>query len=241
MAVNPYSTLEAKATRFFDNAEWASASALYDLMLEERPTVPQTYGRAIVANGMRGKHAEQTQLMAKALDHHIPFDSVFSQVKTWSYHIGHPELFETFLIDNRAAHPWMRRTINSYLLKYYTFRRNGPGMVEYSRTMLDGASDNVAFLSSLADGQMLIGQTDEALDTYKQIIRLDPSNYNALLILGNWYAEHTTATRTPDATTTTADTDSGTDPLYYLQRAYQLRPTPYVASLIELLNNRRAK
>ena len=51
--VNPYPQLEVKAERAFGYGEWASAAAIFDLMLEQKPDVPGTYGRAIVANGMR--------------------------------------------------------------------------------------------------------------------------------------------------------------------------------------------
>lgn len=228
-AVSPYPTLEAKATRFFDHSEWASASAIYDLMLEERPAVAQTYGKAIVANGMQGLPQEQSRLMAQALDNHIPFDSVFSDVKEWSFHIGHPELFENFLINTRSAHPWMQRTINGYLLKYYTFRSNGPGMVEYARIMLDGAPANISFLTTLAEGYMLTGETDEGLATYRRIITADPDNYNALVTAGNWLAGQRD------------DGDNASQALALLKRAYSLRPTPYVAALIDSLSQRHDK
>lgn len=219
-AVSPYPSLEAKAMRFFDHKEWASASAMFDLMLEERPEVAQTYGRAIVSNGMTGNKEEQTRLMTKALDNHIPFDSVFSGVKEWSFHIGQPQLFENFLLDTRTAHPWMQRTINVYLLKYYTMRHNGPEIIAYSRTMLDGAPDNIMFLTLLAEGYMLDGNTGQGIDTYRHILSLSPDNYNTLLTLGNWYA---------------AKEGEAATALTYLERADSLRPTPYVTALITRL------
>lgn len=222
-AVSPYPVLEEKADRFFKHKEWASASAMFDLMLEERPAVAQTYGRAIVSNGMMGNMDAQTRLMTMALDNHIPFDSVFSGVKEWSFHIGQPRLFENFLIDTREAHPWMQRTINSYLLKYYSMRSNGPEMIAYSRMMLEGAHDNVEFLTLLAKGYMLSGETENGLATYKYILTLSPRNYNALLALGNWYAAHTG----------TADESA----LRYLEAADSVRSTPYVAALIGRLRH----
>ena len=221
-AVSPYPALETKAARFFKYKEWASASAMFDLMLEERPDVAQTYGQAIVSNGMMGNHAAQAHLMAKALDNHIPFDSVFSGVKEWSFHIGKPHLFEKFLIDTRETHPWMQRTINGYLLKYYSLRRNGPEMITYSHTMLDGAPDNISFLTLLAEGYMLNGDTDKGIATYKHILHLSPDNYHALLTLGNWYASR-------------PGTSQAESPVYYLERADSLRPTPYVTALIKQL------
>lgn len=224
-AVSPYSTLEAKASRFFNHQEWASASAMFDLMLEERPAVAQTYGRAIVANGMTGNTEAQTRLMTMALDNHIPFDSVFSGVKEWSFHIGRPKLFENFLIDTREAHPWMRRTINGHLLKYYAMRRNAPEMIAYSRIMLEGAHDNIRFLTLLADGQMLAGDTAAGMATYRKILMLDPHNYNALLTLGNWYAMR------PDETPEVS--------ISYLERADSIHPTPYMTALLQRLRKQQ--
>ena len=82
--VNPYPQLEVKAERAFGYGEWASAAAIFDLMLEQKPDVPGTYGRAIVANGMRDATSEQMRLLSQALDNHVPFDSVFANVEKWS-------------------------------------------------------------------------------------------------------------------------------------------------------------
>lgn len=216
--VNPYPQLEVKADRAFGYGEWASAAAMFDLMLEQKPDVPDTYGRAIVANGMRGATSEQMRLLSQALDNHVPFDSVFSNVEMWSSYLGRPRVYEKFLVDTREAYPWMRRAINATLLKYYTFRDNGPEMVEYSLAMLEGAPDNTVFLRSLARGYMLTARIPQGLATYKRILAVEPDNYDVLLALGNWYAMN------PDGV------ENGR---VYLERAYSLHPTPYVAKLLE--------
>lgn len=235
-AVSPYPTLEAKAGRFFNYEEWASAAAIFDLMLEERPAVASTYGRAIVANGMLNQPQEQTRLTTMALDNHIPFDTIFSNVREWSYHIGQPQLFENYLLANRSAHPWMQRTINGYLLKYYAFRNNGARMTEYARIMLEGAPDNISFLTTLADGLMLTGDYAEGIATYRHILELDPSNYSTLLILGNWYAGCTSkgnaSTGNPSGQSILPDKEKA---IGYLSRADSLHPTPYVTTLLEEL------
>lgn len=223
-AVSPYPQLKDKADRFFQHRDWASACALYDLMLEEKADVPSTYGQAIVANAMRHDTAAQERLMNKALDNHVPFDSVFSQVRQWSFHLGHASLYEDFLKNTRSTHPWMRRTIDAQLLRYYTFRRDGEEMTLYSRRMLDGAPDNTGFLFTLASGQMLTGQTAEGLATLERILAIDPRHYRALVVLGNWYAQH------PASAPAGSSLAEG-----YLRRAYALRPTPYVAKLLESL------
>ena len=47
-----YRLTEAKADRFFDNREWASAQALYGLMLDQTSGGAATYSRAIVASAI---------------------------------------------------------------------------------------------------------------------------------------------------------------------------------------------
>lgn len=215
-AVNPYPQLEAKANRFFDHKEWASASAMFDLMLEEKPEVASTYGQAIVSNAMRGDTVAQMRLMHGALDNHIPFDSVFSQVKQWSFHLGKSHLYENFLKQMRQAYPWMRRTIDGNLLRYYAFRRNGKEMIEYSKIMLDGAPDNKEFLQALAQGYMLTGNDSCGVEVYERILKLHPHDFSALVALGNWHAAQT------------ADTSSQVKAMGYLREAYSVKPTPFV-------------
>lgn len=224
--VNPYPQLKEKAERAFDHAEWASASALYDLMLEEKPAVPDTYGQAIVANAMRGDRAAEMRLMQKALDNHIPFDSVFSRVSQWSFHLGKTHLYEEFLKETRQEHPWMKRAIDVHLLKYYTFRRNGELMVEYSNIMLSGASDNAALLNNLAEGYMLMGDEKRGIETYMRVLDVAPGNLHALLSLGNLYAMK-------------EDMVSAVNAVEYLEKAYSIHPTPYVAATLERLRGKK--
>lgn len=221
-SVNPYPQLREKAQRAFDHGEWASASAMLDLMLEEKPTIADTYGQAIVANAMRDDTAAQMRLMQKALDNYIPFDSVFSRVRQWSFSLGKTHLLERFLKETRTNYPWLQRTINGYLLKYYTFRRNGQEMVVYSNIMLSRAPENIEFLTSLADGYMLLGMENNGIETYCRILDSDPENLNALLSLGNLYADR-------------PDTESHIMAVRYLERAYALRATPYVAARLRQL------
>lgn len=219
-AQTPYARLELKADRFFDQREWAQAAATYYQMLELRPEVPSTYGRAIVANAVRGDTVAEMDLMVKALNNKIPFDSVLSRVRSTSFELGKSNLYGDFLLRVKEAYPWMRRPIDNYLLRYYIYRHDGAKMMEYSRMMLQGAPENLGFLMSLAQGAMLCGDFQEGVKTYEEILRIDPSDYDALLALGNYYhIEGDTAKALP-----------------YLRRANGIRPTPHVASLIEALD-----
>lgn len=224
-AVSPYEVLQSRADRFFEQKEWAQASAVYDLMLDERPAVTATYGRAIVSNAMRGDSVAQISLMQKALDNHIPFDSVFSRVRQTSFSLGKTSLYEHFLGHVRAAYPWMKRTVDGYLLRYYAYRKNGLMMVRYSDLMLAGAPDNVEFLTMRGRGLFLQNLEQEAVETFSHILDIDPDNYDALVTLGNWYADLDTSESRPQARD-------------FLARAEALRSTPYVAARLRALSGR---
>ncbi len=228
-AVSPYPRLELKADRFFNQREWAQAAATYDLMLDERPREPDIYGRAIVAGQMAGDTVAATRLFEMALDHHVPFDSVFAGVRSTSFRLGRSDLYERFLLDIKEEHPWMRRTVNAYLLRYYSFRRDGANMVAYADIMLQGAPDNIDFLSTKAQGEMLTGKPDQAAATYQKVLTLDPADYPALLELGNLYAMRAEKTTGPDAEKYLALA------VGYLRKAFDIKPTPGVEATLKRL------
>lgn len=228
----PYARLELKADRYFDQKEWAQAAATYYQMLEQRPEVAATYGKAIVANAVRGDTVAEMALMMKALDAKIPFDSVLSRVKSTSFSLGKSNLYGDFLLRVKDAYPWMRRPIDNYLLKYYIYRHDGAKMMEYSRLMLQGAPDNTGFLKSLAQGAMLCGEFSQGVETYGRILEVAPDDYDALLALGNYY--YICNSSDPSE----ADAARAVD---YLSRAEAIRPTPHVKALLETLLPSRRK
>ncbi len=222
-----YPAIERKAARFYADREWASALAMYELMLSERPDVTATYGNAIVAAAVTSRPSTEVALLEQAMHHRVPLDSLFSSVETRSFALGRADVYEGFLLLVKERQPWMTRNINARLLDYYTFRREPDKMIEMARLMLDGLPDSIQFLSLLARGQMMRGDTADSLATYRHILQLDPDNYDALLQLGNY------ALLQYDATP--SDTSARDSAITYLTRANTLHPTPYVASALTRL------
>lgn len=241
-----YSRLSLKASRFFEQKEWAQAAATYYQMLEIHPEVPATYGRAIVANAILSDTVAQLQLMAKAIDNKIPFDSVLSRVKQTSYSLGKSNMYGHFLLRLQDAYPWMRRPIDNYLLRHYTWRRDGQKMMTLAAKMLDGAPRNVDFMAIYADGAMLCGRTDEALAAWKRILSVAPDHYATLINLGVYYYMQVTGLPPAPQGLPTAhprrpgrvvypDTPLKADALAYLNRANTLHPTPKLQVMLARL------
>lgn len=227
LAADDYARYAKRATLFYDNQEWASASAMYNQMIALRPSVGSNYSRAIVTAVLEGNRPRQQELLQESMRAHVPLDTVFTGVRQLSFQLGEAWIYEQFLEDVSATIPWMKRNIDARLLDYYRWRRNGEGMVEYATRMLTGLPDDLHYLTALADGYFLLGNDREAIDTYRRIIALDPDDYHALLVLGNYYGQQSRLNR--------FDKESPLLARQYLGRAQRLRPTPYVATLLNKL------
>lgn len=238
IALSPFSsegksprTLAEKAQSFYADGEWASASAMIELLLEEHPSNAALYGRGIVAAEMQGDSNAPLQLIERAIDNHVSFDSVFSRVRSESFQLGKTNLYENFLLSVKSHIPWLSRSVDSYLLDYYSFRRDGENMIVYSKIMLGGLPESVPFLSTLAQGYLLTGKTAEGMDVYEEILRLDPRNYDALLYLGNYF--FTLSEADP------ADSSLNLKAKDFLTRAAQIQNTPFVDRMIAELTPRK--
>lgn len=223
-----YATLATKAERFYKFEEWASASAMYELMLDQRPTDTQTYAKAIVSAGMMNDSIKQIYLMERAIDKQIPFDSIFSSVEQASFTLGKARLYEQFLILVKEHQPWLSRNIDAHLLAYYAFRRNPDKMISMSQAMLQGLPDSIEFLTLLAQGYMYRGDCDKAIDIYNHILSINPNNYNALLEAGNYYLLR--------FNTDPTNANACYLALKYLSAANAIRSTPHITDTLLRLN-----
>ena len=219
-----YATLQVKAERFYRYEEWASALAMYKLMLDRQPDVADTYSHAIVAASMDSLTDEPALLLRQSMDSRVPLDSIYDGVRRLAFQQGNALLYERFLEDIGNRYSWMRRNIDGRLLAYYTWRRDAAGMVEYAGRMLEGMPGNIGFLTALADGYFGLGDNRRAVDTYNHILALDPENYHALLVLCNYYNNVSREDRFNQEARILAD--------QYLTLANTLHATPYVTGIL---------
>lgn len=211
-AAVPYETLAERADRSYQWREWASAAALYELMLDRRPEVPESYARAIVATEMIPDTTSSTVLMERAMQHGIAIDSLLVDVRAESFAQSEPGLYPAYLMRLHRRLPWMRRALDHELLTYYVFRNDGPNMVKYARVMLEGLPDSPEFLSILARGHMLQGQLDDAAAIWQKILTAAPDNYEALTYLACYWRERGDETAAAP----------------YVERASAIRPSPFL-------------
>lgn len=226
-------SIERKALQFYDQQEWASASAMYDLIIDGQTPSPSDFGHAIVSAEMQNDTAAAMSLTEKSAARQIDIDSVFHHVRSLSFEQGMTSLYEGYLLQVKHHIPWMRRVADNYLMDYYTFRNNGPMMISYSELMLRGLPNNIKFLSTLARGYMIDNQPEKAVEVYCHILEADPNNYEVMLTLGNYYLDRYRAD--------TGDGQNKSLAIKYLTDASTLRPTPYVNKLLSTLTDAPAK
>lgn len=215
-----YESTQAKANRFFQHKEWASAAAMYNFMLQEHPTSSDTYGRAIVATEMIGDSLRSQELFLDAMKYGVPLDSILNNVRRYSFLQSRSDMYEQFMLNAIKHNPWMERPIDAYLLRYYTFKRDGIKMIVYADKLLRGTPGNIQFLQTKAEGCMINNQPEEAIATWKQILKIQPDNYLALLNLANYYDI----------------TKNSQEALSYFQQAKRVKATPYVDEAIHRLS-----
>lgn len=225
-ATSDFNSLSSKASRFYNQKEWASALAMYQLMLEIKPESPEIYGKAIVAAAESRDSSEIIRLTEEALKYHIPFDSIFQRVRTETFSLGQTDLYEEYLLGIGREYSWMSRAIDGYLAEYYLFRRNGSEIIRYAGIMLDGMPVSEKYLLMLAQGYLLSGQIEDAMKTYLRVLEHYPDSYTAMLYLGNHYYDRF------------EKTGSEKDFIFarkYLSMADSVRSTPFVTTRLKAL------
>lgn len=227
-----YDAVKAKAERYFSYQEWNSSLAMYELMIDSRPLDIPNYYKAIVASGMLGKDDIQITMLERTQKQGIALDSIFKGVKNVSFAIGEGNAYEDFLKLVRERQPWITRSINKYLLDYYTFRNDADNMIGVAEQLLATTPDNLEYTRILAKAYMMAGRTDDSVKCYKYIADNHPSDYDALLNLGIYYKQRLEESEPENVADLIALAET------YLADAYRLHPTPYVAELLAALRNR---
>lgn len=208
-----------KARRAYDNGEWASATALYGVACDRTPGLPEAYARRVVASELITDSIGSVAAIEDALNAEIGAEELFRLFRENAFTSGHPEIYPVVLKRARTMISWIARPIDAALLDYYRFRNDPAGTEEYARALLSGLPDDTGYRAILGESLMMQGREDEAIAEYKRILEIDPQNFDALVVLGNY------------------NLDAGHRDLAreYLNRAYSIRPVPAIRQTLEKL------
>lgn len=196
--------------------QWTNATAIYITLLETFPKQTADYGKAMTVMTLAGDTTMAVSYLERATRNLVSAETIFESIRNSAFAFGYPEIYPKLLYRCREAYPWLARMIDRTLLSYYIFRNNGPLIVRYARAMLEGLPSSIHYNRILANGLMLCDDSSAAVETWEKILLLDPQNYDTILDLANYYLS---AGKRDEA-------------LPYFRRAYDIRPTPYIAKIV---------
>lgn len=223
-AETSFSKLKEKAERFYAYQEWDSALAMYELMLQ--PTDLPTISLALALYGLKGDEEKQIQLVELSQQKGIALNDLFENVKTEAFRLGKPDIYENLLLKIKEKQPWLKRSINLQLIKYYDSRNNAPKMISISDSLLTVNPDDIYTLSIKARGHILLSEIEPGVSAYRQILELDKDNMEALLNIGIVRYNEVKQKQLPLDSPTAAEARS------CLQQAYSQKPTQFLKRII---------
>ena len=159
------SILQRKAETHFENREWREAAAMFNVLINESPSVLELYAYAVASNDLGGDKRGVMAAVELSEKSGIPLDSLFDKTRQLCTAIGNNGIYERMLLCIKGEQPWFKRIVNKYRLRFYM------------------ESKENAKASILADSGDLSG----AADCMALVLRLDSTVMEARLFLGNYY------------------------------------------------------
>ncbi len=216
--LTPTSVLIQRAERAWDAEEWASAQALYSIVVERTPADVDASAHLVVACWMRSDSTAALTTVQNAMSHGMPLDSLLSDAGELCFSTHRANLYGEILDNLYRQMPYARRPVAMQLLNYWLRRRSGAEAVRYADYLLQAQPDDPLLLTLRCRALLLDGLVEEAVSTASHLLEIQPDNLDALILLGNYYAQHDKARARE-----------------LLRRAYSLRPTPYLEQKINEL------
>jgi len=192
---------------------------MFTLAVDCEPSA-ENYAGLIVSTSLAGDTLQAVGYVEPALHHRVNIDSLFSAIEKTTFSVGHASLYSTLLSRIGQTYTWLSRVTDRKLLAHYIFRNDGPAIVRYADIMLHGLPDDIDYLRIKARGQLLCADGDAAVATWRHILDLSPDHYQTLVDLANYYHA--------------LGDDTRALPLF--RRVMDIRPTPYVESIIQTLS-----
>ena len=129
--------LYRKAETHFENREWSEALSMYNILLIENPKEVKLYVSSVVAASY--KEAPQSVMHYVELSERngVSLDSLFVGVNALTMAHRKSEIYENMLLLIKKEQPWLKKLINTYLLRFYRFRNDAPRIVEISDELLE--------------------------------------------------------------------------------------------------------
>ena len=178
--------LYRKAETHFNNREWAEALSMFNILLTENPKEVDLYVASIVAASYQDMPQSVMHYVELSERNGVSLDSLFVGVDALTMSHRQSEMYENMLLLIKKEQPWLKKLINTYLIRFYRFRNNAPRIVEVSDELLEMFPLDKRLLKLKGDALLGQGESLSAFDCYEQIYRQDSTDQDALIFLGNF-------------------------------------------------------
>lgn len=181
------SILLRKAETHFENREWREAAAMFNVLINESPSVLELYAYAVASNDLGGDKRGVMAAVELSEKSGIPLDSLFDKTRQLCTAIGNNGIYERMLLCIKGEQPWFKRIVNKYLLRFYMERKENAKALAIADEALLSFPDNIRLLNAKASILADSGDLSGAADCMALVLRLDSTAMEARLFLGNYY------------------------------------------------------
>lgn len=178
--------LYRKAETHFKNREWSEALSMYNILLAENPKAVKLYVSSIVAASYREAPQSVMHYVELSERNGVSLDSLFVGVDALTMELQKSKMYEDMLLLIKKEQPWLKKLINTYLIRFYRFRNDAPRVVEVSDELLVMFPDDEKLLKLKGDALLEQGKDMQSFDCYRQIYMKDSTNRDAQIFLGNF-------------------------------------------------------
>ena len=181
------SILQRKAETHFENREWREAAAMFNVLINESPSVLELYAYAVASNDLGGDKRGVMAAVELSEKSGIPLDSLFDKTRQLCTAIGNNGIYERMLLCIKGEQPWFKRIVNKYLLRFYMERKENAKALAIADEALLSFPDNIRLLNAKASILADSGDLSGAADCMALVLRLDSTAMEARLFLGKYY------------------------------------------------------
>lgn len=177
-----------KANKHIENMEWKEASALYDIIISQKPDSLNLYIPAIVASAKTDNYNHVVDIVVISEKNGIALDSILDNLLTYTTKIGNTEIYEKTILSLQEKQPWFEKLFNKQLLEYYKKRHYNIKAIEIADRIIKNKPANIKEIMTIkANCLNELGDIDSAAIVMSEILAIDSTFYDARLYLGNYY------------------------------------------------------
>lgn len=179
--------LMRKAVLHFNNEEWREAAAMFNVLINESPSLLELYPYAVASNDMAEDGKGVIAAVELSEKSGIPLDSLFCKTYDLCSETGNVDIYERLLLCIKNEQPWFKRIVNRYLLRFYMERKDCSKAAAIVDELLETFPDNPELMKAKAEILTESGDIDGAAGCMEKVLAVDSKSTDARLFLGNYY------------------------------------------------------